>query len=55
VAVAHSPAVVQQPAHAARSQAQAPCVQVCDGAQAVHAPPALPQAAVVGGEMQAPF
>ena len=55
MAVTHSPAALQQPLHAARSHAQAPSVHVCDGAQAVHVPPAVPQAAVVGGEMHAPF
>jgi hypothetical protein len=55
VAVTHSPADVQQPVHEARSHAQAPCVHVCDGAQAAHDAPEVPHAAAVGGETQAPF
>jgi len=47
--------VVQQPVQLARSQVHAPDVQVCDGAQVVHAAPAVPQAAAVGGFTHWPF
>jgi len=51
----HRPAAVQHPLQEARSHAQAPDVQVCDGAQAVQAAPASPQAAAVGGLTHWPF
>lgn len=50
-----APAAVQQPEQLARSQVQAPFVQVCDGAQAAQLAPAVPHAAAVGGLMHWPF
>ena len=55
VAGTHSPPALQQPVQLVRSQAHAPAVQTCDGAHAVHAAPAVPQAAVVGGFTHCPF
>jgi hypothetical protein len=55
VAGTHRPPALQQPAQAARSHTHAPEVQVCDGAQAAHAAPAVPHAAVVGGFTHCPF
>jgi hypothetical protein len=55
VAGTQSPAALQQPLQAARSHAHAPLVQACDGAQVAHAPPAVPQAAAVGGVTHWPF
>jgi hypothetical protein len=39
----------------APSQAQRPPVHFCEGAQAMHVPPAVPQAAAVGGFTHWPF
>jgi homeobox protein ESX1 len=51
----HRPAPVQHPLQLARSHVHAPAVHVCEGAQVVHAPPAVPHAAAVGGLTHWPF
>lgn len=46
---------MQQPLQLARSHVHAPAVHVCEGAQVVQAPPAVPHAAAVGGFTHWPF
>ena len=55
VAVAHTPAAVQQPAHEPPPHAQTPLLHACPCAHATHAAPPRPHAATVGVFTQTSF